>query len=91
MFEGAEKINAYGRFLHHTVGTELWLVRLVLLAAVILHVVAAVQLTRLKQAARPAGYRNQKPQARPRRRAILQGRRSMTSGSGPRTGSGIFF
>ena len=62
VFEGAEKINAYGRFLHHTVGTELWLVRLVLLAAVILHVVAAVQLTRLKQAARPQGYRNQKPQ-----------------------------
>ena len=29
VFEGAEKINAYGRFLHHTVGTELWLVRLV--------------------------------------------------------------
>ena len=61
-FEGAEKINAYGRFLHHTVGNELWIVRLVLLAAVILHVVAAVQLTRRKQLARPVGYRKKKPQ-----------------------------
>jgi succinate dehydrogenase / fumarate reductase cytochrome b subunit len=57
LFEGAEKINAYGRFLHHTVGTELWLVRVVLLVAVILHVVAAVQLTRRAQAARPVGYK----------------------------------
>lgn len=57
VFEGAEKINAYGRFLHHTVGTELWLVRAVLLLAVILHVVAAVQLTRRAQAARPVGYK----------------------------------
>ena len=62
VFEGAEKINAYGRFLHHTVGTELWLVRLVLLAAVILHVVAAVQLTRRAQVARPQGYRQRTPQ-----------------------------
>lgn len=62
-FEGAEKINAYGRFLHHTIGLELWLVRIVLLAAVILHVVAAVQLTRLSQAARPKGYVRKKSQA----------------------------
>jgi succinate dehydrogenase / fumarate reductase cytochrome b subunit len=62
VFEGAEKINAYARFLHHTVGTELWLVRLVLLAAVILHVVAAVQLTRAAQVARPQGYRQRRPQ-----------------------------
>ncbi len=57
VFEGAEKINAYGRFLHHTVGTELWLVRVVLLLAVILHVVAAVQLTQRANAARPVGYK----------------------------------
>src|SRR5205823_14771317 len=44
-FEEPAKINAYGRFLHHTVGTELWLVQLVLLAAVVLHVVAATQPT----------------------------------------------
>ena len=62
VFEGAEKINAYGRFLHHTVGTELWLVRIVLLAAVVLHVVAAVQLTRRAQVARPQDYRQRRPQ-----------------------------
>lgn len=61
-FEGPEKINAYGRFLHHTVGTELWIVRLVLIAAVVLHVVAAVQLTRLSQSARPVDYKRKKAQ-----------------------------
>lgn len=62
-FEGAEKINAYGRFLHHTVGNELWLVRAVLIAAVVLHVVAAVQLVRRSNAARPTGYaRSRAPQ-----------------------------
>ncbi|MHB1223613.1 MAG: succinate dehydrogenase cytochrome b subunit [Gemmatimonadaceae bacterium] len=55
-FEGAEKINAYGRFLHHTVGNELWIVRAVLIVAVVLHVVAAVQLVRRSNAARPAAY-----------------------------------
>lgn len=62
-FEGAEKINAYGRFLHHTIGTELWLIRAVLIAAVILHVVAAVQLVRLSNASRPRNYaRDRVPQ-----------------------------
>jgi succinate dehydrogenase / fumarate reductase cytochrome b subunit len=61
-FEGAEKINAYGRFLHHTVGTELWLVRLVLLAAVILHVVAATQLTAQARASRPQPYHRRESQ-----------------------------
>lgn len=62
-FEGAEKINAYGRFLHHTVGNELWIVRIVLILAVVLHVVAAVQLVRRSNAARPADYaRRRAPQ-----------------------------
>ena len=56
MFSGPEKINSYAHFLHGTMGNALWLVRLVLLGAVALHVTAAVQLTRQKQAARPAGY-----------------------------------
>ena len=62
VFEGAEKINAYGKFLHHTVGLELWAVRAVLIAAVVGHVVAALQLTRQKEAARPHGYRRRDPQ-----------------------------
>jgi succinate dehydrogenase / fumarate reductase cytochrome b subunit len=64
MFEGPEKINSYAHFLHGTMGNALWVVRLVLLAAVFLHVAAAVQLTRQKQAARPAaqGYKKWEPQ-----------------------------
>ncbi|MFL5575428.1 MAG: succinate dehydrogenase cytochrome b subunit [Gemmatimonadaceae bacterium] len=55
MFEGAEKMNGYAHFLK-SLGGLLWLVRLVLIGAVILHVVAAYQLTRLRQQARPVGY-----------------------------------
>jgi succinate dehydrogenase / fumarate reductase cytochrome b subunit len=64
MFQGPEKINAYAAFLHGTMGGALWLVRGVLIAAVVLHVVAAVQLTRQKQAARPGGqgYAKWEPQ-----------------------------
>ena len=55
VFQGPEKINAYSRLLHGT-GGALWAARLVLLAAVLLHIVAAVQLTRRRQAARPIAY-----------------------------------
>jgi succinate dehydrogenase / fumarate reductase cytochrome b subunit len=64
MFSGPEKINSYAHFLHDTMGNVLWLVRLVLIGAVVLHVVAAVQLTRQKQKARPGqqGYKKWEPQ-----------------------------
>jgi succinate dehydrogenase / fumarate reductase cytochrome b subunit len=64
MFQGPAKINAYAQFLHGTMGGALWLVRGVLIAAVVLHVAAAVQLTRQKQAARPGrqGYAKWEPQ-----------------------------
>src|SRR6476619_6524380 len=55
VFQGPEKINAYSKFLHGT-GGALWAARLVLLAAVVLHIIAAVQLTARRQAARPVGY-----------------------------------
>jgi len=55
VFQGPDRINAYSRFLHGT-GGALWAARLVLLAAVALHVVAAVQLTGRRQAARPVPY-----------------------------------
>lgn len=61
VFRGAEKLNAYALFLRGT-GGALWLARLVLLVGVVLHVVAAVQLTRLQRAARPVGYAHQDPQ-----------------------------
>lgn len=55
MFQGPDKMNSYAAFLQG-LGGLLWLARAILLGAVILHVVAAVQLTRQKQAARPVGY-----------------------------------
>jgi succinate dehydrogenase cytochrome b subunit len=55
VFQGPERINAYSRFLHGT-GGALWAARLVLLAAVVLHILAAVQLTARRQAARPVKY-----------------------------------
>jgi succinate dehydrogenase / fumarate reductase cytochrome b subunit len=55
VFDGPAQINAYSRFLHGT-GGALWVARLVLLAALVLHIVAAVQLAVRRQAARPQGY-----------------------------------
>jgi len=55
VFQGPQKINAYSALLHGT-GGALWVARLVLLVALVLHVVAAVQLTARRRAARPIGY-----------------------------------
>ena len=52
VFQGPAKINAYSAFLHGT-GGALWAARLVLFAALVLHVLAAAQLTSRRQAARP--------------------------------------
>ena len=63
VFQGPGKINAYSAFLHGT-GGALWSARLVLIAALVLHVIAAVQLTARQQEARPTGYlAGRKPQA----------------------------
>ena len=61
VFRGASAINAYAHFLQST-GELLWIARLVLIGAVILHVVAAVQLTLQNRRARPAGYVKREPQ-----------------------------
>jgi succinate dehydrogenase / fumarate reductase, cytochrome b subunit len=55
VFQGPTRINAYSAFLHGT-GGALWVARLVLLAALIFHVIAAVQLAARRQDARPVGY-----------------------------------
>ena len=55
VFRGASAINAYSHFLKST-GELLWGLRAVLFISVILHVTAAVQLTRQSRAARPIGY-----------------------------------
>lgn len=55
VFQGPSKINAYSAFLHGT-GGALWVARLVLIAALIFHVVAAMKLAGQRYEARPVGY-----------------------------------
>jgi len=62
VFEGSQKFNEYGSFLRvigapfFTSSQLLWLIRLFLIACVILHVTAAVQLWQQSRASRPIGY-----------------------------------
>ena len=62
VFQGAERLDAYGRLLHGPLNEVVWATRVVLLVAVVLHVVAAVQLTQRNRAARPKGYAVSAPQ-----------------------------
>src|SRR5229473_6068012 len=55
VFEGAEKMNDYAVLLRKF-GSVLWIARLVLLVSVVLHIVAAIQLTKLNSDARPVAY-----------------------------------
>jgi len=61
-FAGARKINEYSAALHGPLGELLWLLRVVLIVAVVLHVLMAYQLTRLSSAARPIAYQRKTPQ-----------------------------
>jgi succinate dehydrogenase / fumarate reductase cytochrome b subunit len=66
IFSGPTEINDYSRFLRVVAypefanGQLLWIVRIVLLVCAILHIVAAVQLTRMNWKARPVGYDTKK-------------------------------
>src|SRR5215217_2699768 len=55
VFQGPSQINAYSAFLHGT-GGALWAARVVLIAALVLHVIAAIQLASRREEARPVGY-----------------------------------
>lgn len=55
VFDGPDRINRYAAILHDT-GAALWGARVVLLVAVVLHIVAATQLTLRSRAARPDAY-----------------------------------
>jgi succinate dehydrogenase / fumarate reductase cytochrome b subunit len=55
IYLGPEQINRYAEFLHSKPAL-LWVVRLLLLTAVVLHVTASIQLWILKKRARPVGY-----------------------------------
>lgn len=54
-FLGAERMDGYAAFLH-SMPALLWGVRALLLVSVVAHIVASIQLTALKQKARPQGY-----------------------------------
>jgi succinate dehydrogenase / fumarate reductase cytochrome b subunit len=56
LFQGAEKFNAYAHFLQNAKGM-LWVVRLVMLSAVVIHATAGIQLYLAARAARPQPYR----------------------------------
>src|SRR5512147_2277658 len=62
VFQGAERLNAYGHLLHGPLNEVLWGARVVLLLALALHVVAAWQLTMRNRAARPVEYTTRTPQ-----------------------------
>src|ERR1700686_3394501 len=61
VFRGSAAINSYSHFLKST-GELLWALRAVLFVALILHVIAAIQLTRQSRAARPVGYTKRETQ-----------------------------
>jgi succinate dehydrogenase / fumarate reductase cytochrome b subunit len=62
LFSGPDEINAYSRFLREVgmpelgYGQLLWVVRIILFLCVALHIIAAVQLSRMSWAARPLPY-----------------------------------
>lgn len=62
VYQGPEKLNAYAETLQH-LGALLWAVRLLLLAAVGLHIWSAYSLTRTNWSARAVGYDRFRPQA----------------------------
>ncbi len=61
-FMGQEKINAYSALLHGPAAELLWLARIILVVALVLHVLTATQLTLAARRARPVGYREREPQ-----------------------------
>ena len=61
MFEGPNKINEYSAALRR-LGPLLWIARGGLLVSLVLHVIAAYQLTQRKRAARPVDYAERDPQ-----------------------------
>jgi succinate dehydrogenase / fumarate reductase, cytochrome b subunit len=73
-FEGSERLNAYSAMLHGPARELLWILRIVLLAAVLAHIAAAYQLTMIDRAARPVPY------ARKQLQTATIGSRSMRVG-----------
>jgi len=71
VFKGPEALNGWGAFLKSS-ALVLWTVRLGLLAAVGLHVWAALTLIRLNQVSRPVAYAKRVPQASTRSARLMR-------------------
>jgi succinate dehydrogenase / fumarate reductase cytochrome b subunit len=59
VFAGPERFNSYAGILHYDM-TLLWIARSILIVAVVLHIVATVQLAVRNKRARPVGYSRKK-------------------------------
>jgi succinate dehydrogenase / fumarate reductase, cytochrome b subunit len=55
IFLGQDHMNAYSTFLHST-GPLLWIIRIILLATVLIHITATIQLTVANRKAKPKKY-----------------------------------
>jgi succinate dehydrogenase / fumarate reductase cytochrome b subunit len=55
IYLGQDRINAYAKFLHD-LGPILWVVRVILLAAFVIHIVATIQLAQENRLAKPQKY-----------------------------------
>jgi succinate dehydrogenase cytochrome b subunit len=62
IFISQDKFDSYAAMLHGPLAEVLWVVRIVLVVAVVLHVLMAWQLTRRAHAARPLAYRKHERQ-----------------------------
>lgn len=62
-FQGPAKLDGYGALLHGPLHEVILVLRVALLVSLVLHVVAAIQLTLLDRAARSVGYARKVPQA----------------------------
>src|SRR5580700_7503358 len=55
IYMGPDRINAYAKFLHD-LGPILWVIRIILLAAFVTHIVATIQLAQENRLAKPQKY-----------------------------------
>lgn len=60
VFGGPHALNAFAHVFDHTVVLLTWIARVVLVASVGLHILAAIQLTLMDWKARPVGYRKRR-------------------------------
>lgn len=72
VFVGKDAINEYGHMLQHALhGGGVWMARFGLLIAVVVHIVATIQLTRANREARPDRYGQHKQQVCSRSSRIM--------------------